>query len=135
MKRKAVQGLAHNMCQMFLGHQVWDDLARLEELGGGTLRIEVVSGHGTKDEQHIQPLAIVQKLRDWLDVQLFSNGLDLADVEETALTVDYTVRATPGHWWDQDRHRTWDFRFRCRSTIQAFRREYSSAAEGTYQFA
>jgi len=84
MKRKAVQGLAHNMCQMFLGHQVWDDLA---------------------------------------------------DVEVAALTVDYTVRANPGRRWERGRHRTWDFRFRCRSTIQAFRGEYSSAAEGTYQFA
>lgn len=135
MKRKATQGLADNVCQMFLGHQVWDDLPRLEELGGGTLRIEVVSGHCTKDGQHIQPLAIVQKLRDWLEVQLVSNGLDLGDVEEAVLTVDYTVRENAGHRWDRDRHRTWDFHFRCTSTIRAFAREYSSVAEGDYQLA
>ena len=135
MGRKILQGLAHDMCQIFLGYQVWDDLSRLERLGGGTLTIELISGHCTKDEEHIEPFAIIEKLRAWLSTQLSSHGLERSDIEEAVLAVDYTVRENAGHWWKRDRHRTWNFHFHCRSTIRGFSRDYSSVADGYYQFA
>ena len=145
MGRKALQGMAHNMCQIFLGHQVWDDLPQLVQLGRGTLQIDVISGHCTKDEHHIEPLAMVEKLRQWLSQQLPANGLTLSDIEEAKLAVDYTVsevaytiRENAGHWWKWNRNRyccTWDFHFRCRSTMRAFGHDYSSVAEGDYQLA
>ena len=135
MTRKVLHGLAHNMCQIFLGYQIWADLSQLETLGAGRLQLELLSGRCAKDEHLIEPLAIVQKLRDWLEVQLVSNGLKLSDIEEAFLAVDYTVREGASHWWGRGWHRTWDFYFRCRSTIRAFGRDYSSTAEGEKQFA
>ena len=65
MGRKALQGLANNLCQIFLGHQSYDDLPEIERLGKGRYEIDVLTTICKKDGIEIESFAISGKLQQW----------------------------------------------------------------------
>jgi hypothetical protein len=123
MGRKALQGLAHNACQIFLGYQVYNDLPNLEQLGEGRLCIDILTGDCTKDSLPVGPLAIATLLNDWLSQQLTALGLVAEDIGKANLAVDYTFRKGDGYWHEDTYFPSTRFFFQCSSTIEALGRE------------
>lgn len=94
MKRKPLKGLANALCQMFAGDRRYDDDAALAQLGGGRLRLNLLTGTASLDERTLDGFGLVDQLAQWLRTSLDTAGIaGIAPDDIIAAVVDvaYTV--------------------------------------------
>ena len=142
MRRKALQGLANNLCQMFVGYQSYYDvqhiLAPLSEGRWVVLEINVLTGQCWA-EGEVLPLHISGVMQSWLAEHLRRQKIPAEAIPSATLRVEYRawhVKYTnPQTWWDRLREKlgrqSWYFlesetEFSCQASLQTSNYEYLS---------
>ncbi len=142
MRRKALQGLVNNLCQMFVRHQAYYDvqdiLTPLSEGRRVVLEINVLTGQCLAEEA-VLPLHIFQVMRDWLAEHLRRQRIPAEAIQAATLRVEYRARLVkytlPQTWWDKVTEKLgrprWyaleaETEFSCRAAIQTLNCEYLS---------
>lgn len=142
MRRKSLQGLANNLCQMFVGHQAYHDvqdiLTPLSEGRRVVLEIDVLTGQCVA-EGAVLPLHISQVMQDWLAEHLRRQRIPPDAIQAATLRVEYRARLVkytrPQTGWDKiteklGRPRGYfleaETEFLCRAAIQTLDCEYLS---------
>ena len=138
MGRKVLQGLAANICQIFLGYQCYEDLPGLERLGKGRYDIDILTMMCNKDGIEIDSLTIAGKLQQWFFTQLGKENIPLEEIQRAVHTINLTdVRMVPyslllrehGLWSRRNKRTEFkltNFKFECVSHINAYGREYTA---------
>jgi len=142
MGRKVLQGLAKNLCQIFLGWQSYKDLPRIAELGKGEYEIDILKMLCKKDGIEIELFQIAEVLQTWFFARLIRKKIHPEEIKKAILIVKFIdTREGP----------VWQFRvgdkklrlsklkstvlvFECTSHIQAFDREYVAHDTGQRDF-
>ncbi len=142
MRRKVLQGLANNLCQMFVGYQAYYDVQDiLTPLSQGRrvkLEIDVLTGQCVA-EGEVLPLHISGVMQGWLAEQLRRRKIPAEAIQSATLRVEYRawqVKYTnPQTWWDRLKEKLgrqgWYFlesetEFSCRASLQTSDYEYLS---------
>ena len=142
MRRKALQGLANNLCQMFVGYQshydIQDILTPLSEGRWVVLEINVLTGQCLA-EGAVLPLHISRVMQGWLAEQLRRRKIPAEAVPSATLRVEYRawqvkyiLRQT---WWERLKEKLGkpggyfleaETEFSCRASLQTSDYEYLS---------
>ena len=137
MGRKILQGLAKNLCQIFLGWQCYYDLPGIERLGKGKYEIDVLTKSCKKDGMEINSLKISEKLQLWFSNRLKVENISLQEIQSATLLIEVTDIQAESYWvrlrWFWLRPRRYNltiFFFDCHSHICAFGREYKAQDSG-----
>lgn len=142
MRRKALQGLANNLCQMFVGHQAYHDvqdiLMPLSEGRRIVLEINVLTGQCLA-EGTVLPLHMSEVMQGWLAEHLRRQRIPPDAIQAAILRVEYRAwqmkYTLPRTWWDRiteklGRPRGYfleaETEFSCRAAIQTSDCEYLS---------
>ncbi len=142
MRRKSLQGLANNLCQMFVGHQAYYDiqdiLTPLSQDRRVVLEINVLTGQCLAEEA-VLPLHICGVMQGWLAEQMRRQHIPTEAIQAATLRVEYRawqVKYTnPQTGWNKIIEKlgqpVWYFletetEFLCRATIQTSDCEYLS---------
>ncbi len=143
MRRKALQGFANNLCQMFVGHQAYHDvqdiLMPLAEGRQVALEINLLTGQCVA-EGVVLSLHISQVTHDWLAEHLRRQRIPAVAIQAATLRVEYRAwqvkyYRSPKAWWDRLKEKwgrpVWYFleaetEFLCRAAIQTSDYEYLS---------
>ena len=100
MRRKALQGLANNLCQMFVGHQAYNDvqdiLAPLSEGRWVVLEISLLTGQ-CRAVGELLPLPIAGVMQGWLAEQLRRQKIPAEAIPSAMLHVEYRAKLVKLH--------------------------------------
>jgi hypothetical protein len=92
MRHKRLQHVANTLCHMFCGWQLMFSYPMLEQLGSGTLRLNVLTEDCSFNDTPIPPLAIAGTLAAWLRQELMDNHIDIAALTEATLTAQLDIK-------------------------------------------
>lgn len=137
MRRKALQGSANTLCDMFCGWRLTFSFPHLERLGSGALTIDLRLETAFFEGRPTEVLPIVGELRAWLDRELRALRVPWQAVRTAQLRADLTQarihesqRALPQQYMDeterpikQDAYISCDIR--CAAVIETDERSYS----------
>lgn len=132
MSVKRLKHHAHNLGQMFCGWELMFDYKRLAEMGQGTLRIDMLTEECFHDGNAIDPLGIVDRLRDWMVRDLDDHNLNIDRLECVELTVDFATKRQIGQksmgssWKDATPHFV-HCTLNCTSKVKTDTRQFSSS--------
>jgi hypothetical protein len=87
---------------MFCGWQLMFSYATLEQLGSGTLRINVLTEECFFNDTPISSLSIAATLAAWMRRELADNQIDVAALAEVSLTVQVHIRCIESHYRQTD---------------------------------
>jgi hypothetical protein len=135
MGRKQLHGLAKNLTQIFVGHQLHEDLVRLEPLWGGLLEIDVLSLACRHDGRAIDSLKIATILHDWFRTQSSESSVPMESIDVAKLTVRFGARVEPAYVHDGVQHMQTIFAFECASRVEAFGDVYEAQERGQRELA
>ncbi|WP_136810501.1 hypothetical protein [Desulfosediminicola flagellatus] len=96
MSVKRLKHHAQNLGQMFCGWELMFDYKRLAEMEKGTLRIDMLTEECFHDGNAIDPLGIVDRLRDWMIRDLDDHNLDPGRLECVELNIDFKTQRQLG---------------------------------------
>ena len=100
MRRKALQGLANNLCQMFVGHQAYNDvqdiLAPLSQGRRVVLEINMLTGQCVA-EGEVLPLPIAGVMQGWLAEQMRRRNIPAEAILNAMLHVEYRAKLVKLH--------------------------------------
>lgn len=137
MGRKVLQGLAKNLCQIFLGYQCYEDLPEIERLGKGRYEIDILTTMCKKDGMKIESLSISEKLQQWFFTQLGKENIPLEEIQRAVLVINVADIQEHPYWlrlrkyWFRPRKYKWtEFNFECVSYINAYGCEYTAKDSG-----
>jgi hypothetical protein len=82
MRRKRLQHVADNLCQMFCGWRQIFSKRRLVELGSGTLDLNVLRETCTFEGRFVEPLPILAELRGWMVRDLAEHHIPLDAIDQ-----------------------------------------------------
>ena len=150
MRRKVLQGIVNNFCQMFVGWKLYLDMENvLLPLSQGkkiALEIDILTGQCLADGKVLDSLTIPEEMRSWFAGRLQKYNIPASAIQAASLHVEYTAipqiikidrRPTSAYEWFQwfqqflGRKLTWhyieaDTDFLCRGLIQTSDHEYHS---------
>lgn len=95
MRRKRLQHAADNLCQMFCGWQLHSSYPTLEQLGDGTLRVDILQQTASFDEKSVGTLPIIGVLDTWLRADLRSHKIPIEVLRRVILTVQLSFSTVP----------------------------------------
>ena len=147
MRRKVLQGIVNNFCQMFVGWKLYQDMENvLLPLSQGrkvALEIDILTGQCLAEGKVLDSLTIPEEMRSWFAGRLQKYNIPSSAIQAASLYVEYTAtpeiikvgrRPTSAYEWFQQflgRKLTWhyieaDTDFLCRGLIQTSDHEYRS---------
>jgi hypothetical protein len=97
MRRKRLQHVADNLCQMFCGWRQTSSKPQGSRLGTGHLTIDVLSGACAFNGQAVEPLPIAAELRVWLEQDLEQHRVPKDALKEATVHADLSLETVP---WD-----------------------------------
>ena len=122
MRRKVLQGVANELCQMAGGSRLTEDYEQLAELPDGTLSFDLVKSI-VLHSSGIQPgLKITSELSEWLKARLRGENINAAMVRAD-LEVRYTTDRIR-----TDRRKLVSFDLECRSVVRTDEAAYEGAS-------
>jgi hypothetical protein len=123
MSRK-FQGLAKTMCEIFLGHQSYEDLPKFMQLGKGKYEIDILTTISKKDGNDIESFKISEVLQKWFLTRLRMENIPLEKIQKAVLVVEVTEIQERSIGFILERFRLSQITFECTSYINAYDREY-----------
>ena len=130
MGRKTIQGLAKNLCQIFLGWQSYQDLPAVERMGKGQYEIDILTTLCKKDGVEIGSLDIARKLQEWFSTRLRVENISLEEIKRAILIIDVIYIQERRYWLRLKRYKMSNFMFKCFCHIEAFGRKYTAQDKG-----
>lgn len=132
MSIKRLKHHAQNLGQMFCGWELMFDYKRLAELEKGTLRIDMLKEECFHDGKAIDPLRIVDRLRDWMVRDLDDHNFDMNRLEAVELNVRFDTTRLEGQKIQRSSWNTSTPHFiyctlDCNSLVKADTREFFSS--------
>jgi hypothetical protein len=91
MRRKRLQHSADTLCQMFCGWRLANCYKDLENLGSGTVNIDVLIGSCRFEEVTIEPLYIAGELHAWLREDLAEHRIPIESLRHAILTAHLSL--------------------------------------------
>lgn len=98
MTKKRLAHTADTLSKMFGGWRLNLSKPNLENLGSGTLAIDVISGQCSFNDQTIQQLPIANELHLWFVDELKNNGVSVDLIKSATLLVELDLSRCP---WDE----------------------------------
>jgi hypothetical protein len=95
MHRKRLQHVADTMCQMFCGWRLIQSKPNLLNLGSGTLEIDAITGQCHFQGKSIGQLTIAEEIRAWMEQDLATNRIPIADLMGAHLKVKLSFSVVP----------------------------------------
>lgn len=86
MRRKRLQHVAQNLCQMFCGWRLVNSYRDVERLGSGTLEVNALEGNCVFDGEPIGSTAIAAELQAWLEEDLRRNKIPATALRHARVT-------------------------------------------------
>ncbi len=120
MRRKRIQEFANNLCPMFAGWRINEDLEILANLPDGKLDIDLLGGKAQHSSSGPLDLHISKELECWLKEQLKSANISLSTIKSAALSVQFRTDRVA-----TDRNRIILFEFVIESSIATDEMTYS----------
>jgi hypothetical protein len=90
MRRKRLQHVADNLCQMFCGWRQIFSKRRLVELGSGVLVLDVLHERCAFQGAPIEPLPILAELRAWMARDLAEHRIPLDAIDQAEVEAHLT---------------------------------------------
>jgi hypothetical protein len=94
-RKKRLQHVADTMCQMFCGWRLIGSKPSLVNLGSGTLEIDAITGQCLFQGKNIGPLTIAEEIRVWMEQDLATNRIPIADLTGAHLKVKLSFSVAP----------------------------------------
>jgi hypothetical protein len=132
MKFKRLRHHVQNFAQMFCGWELMFDYKTLADLGGGTLRIDILNGTVVFNDETEISLSTVQGIRNWMIADLADSEIDLKKIQSAVLIVKFETRRELGlteqstSWADPTPHFV-KCKISCESSLEADNKKLTSS--------
>jgi hypothetical protein len=130
MRRKALQGVANNLCQMLSGWRMRiEDLEVLSQTPDGVLIFDVLGGSVAHDRTGALSLSVAGELNAWLKDRLASLNIPLSAVKSATLRAAFKTDRIP-----TDKERIVSFDWTCESSVATDEETYSGRLVEAHQW-
>jgi len=129
MRKKRIQEFANNVCQMFVGWRMNDDLELLAELPDGLVKVDLLTGQAEHDKTGPVKLYIATEIRSWLQDQFNKANIPSTAITSAKLDAQIKTDSIP-----TDRSRIILFDFIVESAISTTDASYTHTLKETHKW-
>ena len=130
MRRKVLQGLANNLCQMLSGWRMSiEDLEVLSQTPDGALTFDVLAGSVAHNVEGALSLSVAGELNAWLKDRLAALNIPLSAVKSVTLRAAFKTDRIP-----TDKERVVSFDWTCESAVATDEKTYSGRPVAAHQW-